>query len=193
MLFTIAHELTHFIRQWSPAKFKVLVNFLVKQYGEKGVTVSELVNRQMDKAKRNGRSLTWEEAYEEMVADSMETMLTDGNVVQVMADLKQLLVAIEADVMMDREPVNVIRSVYGLDNPQEWLQNQMEEGKNFVMYNEKGANSFLQTYGYSASVGEGIKPLGDSIHTGGSVVKEKFSLREPEADKINGILRQEKP
>ena len=81
MLFTIAHELTHFIRQWSPAKFKVLVNFLVKQYGEKGVTVSELVNRQIDKAKRNGRSLTWEEAYEEMVADSMETMLTDGNVV----------------------------------------------------------------------------------------------------------------
>lgn len=89
MLFTIAHELTHFIRQWSPAKFKVLANFLVKQYGEKGVSVSELVNRQIDKAKRNGRSLTWEEAYEEMVADSMETMLTDGNVVQVMADLKQ--------------------------------------------------------------------------------------------------------
>lgn len=89
MLFTVAHELTHFIKQWSPAKFKVLANFLGKQYGEKGVSVSELVKRQQDKAKRNGRSLSPEEAYEEMVADSMETMLTDGNVVQVMADLKQ--------------------------------------------------------------------------------------------------------
>lgn len=89
MLFTAAHELTHFIKQWSPAKFKVLANFLVQQYGEKGVSVSQLVERQMDKAKSNGRTLSWEDAFEEMVADSMETMLTDGNVVQVMADLKE--------------------------------------------------------------------------------------------------------
>ena len=32
MIFTAAHELTHFIRQWSPAKFRVLANFLTKQY-----------------------------------------------------------------------------------------------------------------------------------------------------------------
>ena len=89
MIFTVAHELTHFIKHWSDDKFKVLANFLVKQYGEKDVSVSELVQKQIDKAKRNGRSLTWDEAYEEMVADSMESMLTDGNIVQMMADLKQ--------------------------------------------------------------------------------------------------------
>ena len=89
MIFTVAHELTHFIKHWSDDKFKVLANFLVKQYGEKDVSVSELVQKQIDKAKRNGRNLTWDEAYEEMVADSMESMLTDGNVVQMMADLKQ--------------------------------------------------------------------------------------------------------
>ena len=88
MLFTVAHELTHFIRDWSPAKFRVLANFLIKQYGEQGVSVNQLVQAQVEKAKRNGRTLNWDEAYEEMVADSMETMLTDGNVVQVMADLK---------------------------------------------------------------------------------------------------------
>lgn len=89
MLFTIAHELTHFIKQWSPAKFKVLANFLVKHYGEKGVSVDKLVDAQIAKAKKDGRKINREEAYEEMVADSMETMLTDGNVVQMMADLKQ--------------------------------------------------------------------------------------------------------
>ena len=89
MLFTIAHELTHFIKQWSPAKFKVLANFLVKHYGEKGVSVDKLVDAQIAKAMRDGRKIGREEAYEEMVADSMETMLTDGNVVQMMADLKQ--------------------------------------------------------------------------------------------------------
>lgn len=89
MLFTVAHELTHFIRQWSPVKFKVLANFLMKQYGKNGVSVRELVENQMEKAKRNGRELTFEEAYEEVVADSMESMLTDGNVIQWMAELRQ--------------------------------------------------------------------------------------------------------
>ena len=89
MLFTIAHELTHFINQWSPAKFKVLADFLVEQYGENGVSVNKLVDAQLAKAERNGREMSWEEAYEEVVADSMEAMLADGNVVQMMAELKQ--------------------------------------------------------------------------------------------------------
>ena len=89
MLFTVAHELTHFINQWSPAKFKVLANVLMKQYAEKNVSVDDLVNNQIKKAEKNGREITWDEAYEEVVADSMEAMLTDGNVVQLMADLKQ--------------------------------------------------------------------------------------------------------
>ena len=89
MLFTVAHELTHFINQWSPAKFKVLANVLMKQYAEKNVSVDDLVNNQIKKAEKNGREITWDEAYEEVVADSMEAMLTDGNVVQLMADLKK--------------------------------------------------------------------------------------------------------
>lgn len=88
MLYTVAHELTHFIRQWSPAKFKVLANFLMKQYGENGKSVRSLVDNQLAKAKRNGRDISFDEAYEEVVADSMETMLNDGNVVQMMAELR---------------------------------------------------------------------------------------------------------
>lgn len=89
MLFTIAHELTHFIKQWSPAKFKVLANFLINQYSKQNVSVNELVDAQIAKAEKSGRDLSWDEAFEEMIADSMEAMLTDGNVVQMMADLKQ--------------------------------------------------------------------------------------------------------
>lgn len=37
----------------------------------------------------NGLELSYEEAFEEVVSDSMQAMLTDGNVVQMMADLKQ--------------------------------------------------------------------------------------------------------
>lgn len=89
MLFALAHELTHFIRQWSPAKFRVLANFLMDRYAEKGVSVGELVKDQQDKAAHQGLELSWEEAYEEVIADSMETMLTDGNAVRMLADLRQ--------------------------------------------------------------------------------------------------------
>ena len=89
MLFTIAHEFTHFIKQWSPAKFKVLANLLINQYSEQNVSVNKLVDNQIAKAKKNGRELSWDDAFEEVVADSMEAMLRDGNVVQMMADLKE--------------------------------------------------------------------------------------------------------
>lgn len=90
MLFTAAHELTHFIRQWSPAKFKVLANFLISQYYEKGASVQELIDGQIAKAKRDGRTLDRDAAYEEVIADSMETMLTDGNVLQQLAELRSV-------------------------------------------------------------------------------------------------------
>ncbi len=82
MMFTLAHELTHFIRQWSPAKFKVLADFLVQEYGKKGVSLDELVRAQMSKAQNNGRTISYDTAYEEMIADSMETMLSDGAVLR---------------------------------------------------------------------------------------------------------------
>ncbi len=91
MLFTAAHELTHFIKQWSPRKFKVLANFLMKEYGQKGVSVETLVQRQIEKAKnykQHSRELTYEEAYEEVIADSMESMLADGKVIEKLSRLK---------------------------------------------------------------------------------------------------------
>lgn len=88
MLFTLAHELTHHIRKWSPAKFKVLADFLMEEYGKQGVNVDGLIREQMTKAKRGGRTISYDTAYEEMVADSMETMLADGDVIKKLAKLK---------------------------------------------------------------------------------------------------------
>ena len=86
MLYTVAHELTHFIKQWSPTKFKALADFLVEQYGKEGVSVHQLVLAQQQKAKKNGREISYDVAFEEMVADSMETMLTDGKVIRELAN-----------------------------------------------------------------------------------------------------------
>jgi hypothetical protein len=88
MLFTAAHELTHSIREWSPAKFKVFADFLLEQYGEKGISVEELVQRQIEKAKNNGREISYDTAYEEVIADSCEAMLADGDAIAKIAELK---------------------------------------------------------------------------------------------------------
>lgn len=68
-----------------------------------------------------------------------------------------LLAALERGTDMDRKPVNVINSLYGLEHPAEWIKNQIDSGNEFALYDEKRANAFLQTYGYMASVGDGIR------------------------------------
>lgn len=95
-------------------------------------------------------------------------------------DGKPLLVGIERNVSMDREPVNAIRSVYGLDNPGAWLRNQFTGGKEYIPLNKEKANAFLQTYGaYSASVGDGIRSTDAIVEDSQSDVKSKFSLKKP--------------
>ena len=88
ILFTAAHELTHFIREWSPKKFKTFADFLLAQYGVRGVSVEQLVRSQIDKAKRNGRDIDYDTAYEEVIADACEAMLTDSNAIKKLAMLK---------------------------------------------------------------------------------------------------------
>lgn len=97
-----------------------------------------------------------------------------------------LLAALERGTDMDRKPVNVINSLYGLEHPAEWIKNQIDSGNEFVLYDEKRANALLQTYGYMASVGDGIRSTGESVTQNGAEVKSKFSLKTPveETDKL---------
>ena len=88
MIYTVAHELGHFIKDWSPAKFKILADFLMEQYGKKGHNVNDLVQAQIEKAKRNGRTIDYDTAYEEMVCDSLELMLRDDAVYEKILELK---------------------------------------------------------------------------------------------------------
>ena len=88
VLFTMAHELTHFIEEWSPKKYKILADFLVENY-EKGQSMDSLVRAKQAELSRNrGKSVSYGEAYSEVVADSMEAMLADGNVMEKLMELK---------------------------------------------------------------------------------------------------------
>lgn len=138
--------------------------------------------RKSSKGKHNVPRRVWKNLH-----SSLETALfsfRQGDRIGIMTgdidgDGKPLLVGIERNVSMDRAPVNAIRSVYGLDNPGPWLQNQIKAGKELVLLDKEKANAFLQTYGaYSASVGDGIRSTGESVTQNGAEVKTKFSIKE---------------
>lgn len=92
MLYTAAHEISHFIKEWSPTKWRVLADFLMEQYGE-DVPLDALLERQMAKVRKNNPDLQgnalMDAAYEELVSDAMSEMLVDGEVVQKLAELKK--------------------------------------------------------------------------------------------------------
>lgn len=75
-------------------------------------------------------------------------------------DGKPVLVAIHRGSTMDNNPVNEVKSIYGLDNPSLWIQNQVAAGKQYVAFNEEKANAFLRSYGYLASQEDGIRSTG---------------------------------
>ena len=93
IMHTVAHEISHYIKEWSPAKWQAMADFLLEQYGEKGVPVHILLERQMQKLKRRNPSLKdnalMDAAYEELVSDALSEMLVDGRVAEKMQALKK--------------------------------------------------------------------------------------------------------
>lgn len=89
MAFTLGHELVHMAKQWSPKKFKAFADYLLGEYGKKGVTIDALIQEQIDNARRNGVYLDPHAAYEEVIADACQRMLLDSDAVQKMATFKE--------------------------------------------------------------------------------------------------------
>lgn len=82
MLNTAAHELTHYIHDTARTEYNKLADFLFSQYGKAGVTLSSMIAEEKQAALEAGRRISDEEAMMEVVADSMETMLSDGVVIE---------------------------------------------------------------------------------------------------------------
>ena len=85
----MAHELTHFIQQWSDEKYKVLTDFLMKAYEKTGMTMHQRVLREQARLKNiRGKDVSYNEAYDEVVANAMMKMFDDGKLVERLTELK---------------------------------------------------------------------------------------------------------
>lgn len=86
----LAHELTHFIQQWSDKKYKVLVDFLMKEYENTDMTMHERVLREQKRLEDiRGEKVSYGEAYDEVVANAMNKMFDDGKMAEKLAKLKE--------------------------------------------------------------------------------------------------------
>lgn len=85
----LAHELTHFIQQWSDTKYNVLADFLVKAYEKTDMTMNERVIREQKRLEEiRGEKVSYDEAFDEVVANAMMKMFDDGTLVQKLTELK---------------------------------------------------------------------------------------------------------
>ena len=84
----MAHELTHFIQQWSTEKYEALADFLMKTYEKTDMTMHERVLREQARLKNaRGEDVSYNEAYDEVVANAMSKMLDDGKVMDRLNEL----------------------------------------------------------------------------------------------------------
>ena len=90
-------------------------------------------------------------------------------------DGNKLLIAIHENKISGHDNVDATKSIYGIQNPAEWLNNQIKSGATFTLFDEKRANTFLHSYGYSASLKEGIHSTEDNV--------------TQQAENVNGILK----
>ncbi len=97
MLYTLSHEIGHYIAKWNAQDFKAISDFLFAHYGE-NVPVYDLLKAQKNKLKKSykadGKPIPSEtqlekEAHEELVCDMLSRMLADKNAYDKLMELKQ--------------------------------------------------------------------------------------------------------
>lgn len=88
-MYTLSHELTHFVEKWSPKKYQALADFLVSNYAKAGNVDVMVAEKQAELSAGRDSEVSYEDAYSEFIADSMEAMLSDGNVLEKLQELKK--------------------------------------------------------------------------------------------------------
>ena len=88
-LYTLSHELTHFVEKQDKQGYRRLAEFLVANYAKGGNVDAMVAEKQAELSASRGSEVSYEEAYSEFIADSMEAMLSDGNVLEKLQELKK--------------------------------------------------------------------------------------------------------
>ena len=86
VLYTISHELVHFIKDWSPVQFQKMADLVMSGFNKQGLTSEELIANKQAEYAEDGIELTDEEAFEEVIAAALEGIMADGRVMELIRD-----------------------------------------------------------------------------------------------------------
>ena len=96
VMYTAAHEISHFIKEYSPEKWDKIAEYIMNEYcSHYGGKVDALLMKHIvaiqnrSDAKTKTQQEIEDEAFEDLVCDSLSKMLIDGTVVKAMANIKQ--------------------------------------------------------------------------------------------------------
>ena len=187
ILYTLGHEYTHLIHQNAQESFDKLAKYLFSQYGEQGVDVDALVL-----AKREALGVDYETAYEEVVADSMEAMLTDTNAAEKIAALKKTDKTLWEKLKdLVSKLLESVRGLYQNMTP------NSEEGRKVQQMTDaldKLSDLFVEGLGNVQTVAEtggGVSQqarVGTDSETGKPIYESNFPKGTPKAAKAQHIL-----
>ena len=88
-LYTLGHELTHFVKDQSEKQFQTLADLVKEAYDKTDMTMHErVVEKQNLLSETRGEHVTYDEAFEEVVCDAMSTMISDGSFFEKLTEIK---------------------------------------------------------------------------------------------------------
>lgn len=185
LLFTASHELVHYIRNWSPAKFTILADFLMEQYSAKGEDIDARIDDEIKKAynaSRGKHQMTYDEAYEEVVAQAMQRFLTDSNFIERLAALQKKDANLAKRLVAKlKEILESIRTAYqGMNTKDRASQAVQEMGKAIDELYAKMEEGLIAASEASHSIGSrNLEDFAEAKNTDG---KELFQYKAMEAD-----------
>lgn len=145
MAFALSHEFTHFVEEFSPEKFHRFTEILFEAVGT-DVNVNELIAAKAAALKRQGyKELSAEElndlAYSEVVAEMMETALTDTDVMErISARLQQTDMSLWEKIKKFLQGlVERLKEAYRGLNPDSSIA---QLARNTIRSNEEALNAF---------------------------------------------------
>lgn len=176
ILLTASHELTHFIKEYNPAQYEQLRDFVVERLTEaEDVDLDALVQRHQ----KNQPELSYDEALDEVVADGCQMMLKDSQAAAALAKQN--------------------RSLAG--NIRSWLRKwvkRLQEAMRGLTARSREARAMEQYAGELQKIwdnalvraAENRQRAQSGPDTGASAAQVRYEVRESKDETVSGIKEQ---
>ena len=165
----------------------MFADVVMQGYGRRGISAEGLIQKQIAKAKKNGRKIDYDAAYEEMIADSMEGILADGKALAKLKVLQERDTSLwEAVKNWAKEVAGKIRAIVDA-----YKDERMDSREGRIIANMKEILPQLEElYAEGLADTRGTADMGETEHTTNNeetdVNKVNYSIRNDIVD-VNGV------